>query len=81
MVKTLKMPFTPKQTDPRAGPVLAEIEALTREIQTAELVRREKTERRAKLITQARSYNVTLKTLAGILDVTIGRIRQIEAGK
>jgi DNA-directed RNA polymerase sigma subunit (sigma70/sigma32) len=81
MVKTLKMPFTPKQADPRAARELAELKALTEEIRANEVTRRELTERRAKLITQLRGHNVTLKTLADILGVTIGRIRQIEAGK
>ena len=83
MVKDTAVPFTPKPLDPRAAEVLVQIANCTEGLRSTETERRELVAKRAKLVAQAREYNVTLDTLATTMGVSRARVQQIEsaAGK
>lgn len=81
MVKTVKMPFTPRPVDPRAEGVLAEIVSITEAMKEAEKVRKGEAAKRARLISQARKFGVSLDRIAKEMGVTRERVRQLEAGK
>ena len=75
------MTFRPKQSDPRAAAVLADLRTVVEGLREADGTRRTLVARRMELIHQARAYNVTLDELAKILKVSRGRVRQYEAGE
>jgi DNA-directed RNA polymerase sigma subunit (sigma70/sigma32) len=75
------MPFERRPVDKRAEAVLDELEAIARAMEAAERVRAAEAAKRAKLITRARKYGVSLDVIAARLGVTRERVRQIEQGK
>ena len=76
MLQTQEMPVEPKSIDPRAHEALERV-AANDAMRAAEVTRKAEAEKRARAITEARNYGLTLNAIAGRLGVSRERVRQM----
>jgi sigma-70-like protein len=77
VVKTQEMPFTPRPVDPRAHAALKRVVAANEAMRAAEATRKDEAEKRARAITEARGYGLSLDAIGAELGVSRERVRQM----